>query len=748
MAVSKNKLPIQRVDSSIRLSEITQNDPSWKSSVDWLAATHTRPLIDLPAAQQQAGSEATVGHITGGSMTNAQELVDASVADPNNLSLLYKREGLAQSLALALLTKAHDTADQSLVDALCSGNVAQVQAIMPDGMEPMAQSVAEVMLPNEIVDQVTRLNRALSVPGSSQRDVKMIDSVVGEISRMIEGTTLLEDDIHVVIARGVVEKLQRRAEELKGGAGDVETEGRFVIPAEVEKQFEMARRFLDEIEFRQMDPWEIAASRLKDALDAMRMSGVVDKRVKREIESRMRLQQTMGSMSGADGWIDLKTPKPIQSQLLLVKGSAGLFNHEDLVFYLRGESGLSVGMAGAWNWFERINIGASEKGIADAGSYHDILVDIAADAAFLAKHSIDAATMAEWVQGGMGLQSPVDKEGMWSDAFSNYFMDGNELRKELVRAYMAEQIMRANMGKIGPEKRDMTEYEATKAVELAWSFMVASGEVANFNIGFAGHRDDTELFLTKLDTLDRMKKVKPIGALTCLQRITSIAPPWLRYMSDRTVFGRLNAEDIKIDRMQGDSGAKYIIDYWYGAIVTQKLFELKMVMRAEGTTPTELANQPALKKIGEWAAKAGKYPGVILDNDGKPIVDTANGDTLDALGRPIIVTEAAKVRRERRIRFLLVAGWAEMIVSNIDLKWTVADWKAFKDILIRPIELDEEGTVGTFITPEEMKYIEKTIIGRNVLGVYQKLKTLESIRMTRQKGYPNILKVKHKTFNV
>jgi hypothetical protein len=171
-------------------------------------------------------------------------------------------------------------------------------------------------------------------------------------------------------------------------------------------------------------------------------------------------------------------------------------------------------------------------------------------------------------------------------------------------------------------------------------------------------------------------------------------------------------------------------------------------MRAEGTTPKHLANLPALKKIGEWVAKAAKYPGVILDSNGKPMVDTGKGDTLDTKGRPIIVTEAAKAIRERRIRFLLVAGWAEVAVSNIDLGWTVADWKTFKDILTRPIELDEAGTTGSFITPQEMEFIDKTIIGRNAIGVYKKLGILESIRIARQKNYPIILKPSQGSYDV
>jgi len=752
MAGSVNKLPIQRIDSSIKLSEITHGDAGWKKNVDLLVMSHTRDLVESSPATQQAKSDSTINFVTGGQCGNAKELIDNSNNNPDDLSLLYKKEGVAQSLALAILSKAFDDKNDTLVDALCSGDVAQVEKILPKGMEPMAQNVAEVMLPNEIVDQVTKLNRTLvNTPNSNERNVRTIDDVITNINQMIGNSPLPDGDIHITIAQSVVEKLQRRVEEIvksnKVKTKESENSDRFVIPVEVEKQYDLARSLLDEIEFRGMDPWEISAGRLKDALDALRMSNIVDAEVKQEIESRMRLQQTMGYMSGADGWLDLKTPKPIQNQLLGVKGSAGLFKYEDLRFYLGLENGLSVGMARAWNLFEKINIGASEKGIANAGGYHDILVDIAANPAFLAKHGIDTATMTEWVKGGTGLPSPVDKEKMWNDAFSNYFMDGNEPRKALVRAYMAEQIMNLNKGNIGPENRDMTMYEAVKGVELAWNFMVASGEVSNFNIGFAGHRDDTELFHTKLDTLDRMSKGKPIGALTCLQRITSIAPPWLRYMSDRTIFGRLNAEDIKIDRMKGDIGSKYSIDYWYGAIVTQKLFELKSVMRAEGTTPKDLANQPALKKIGEWVAKAAKYPGVILDSNGRPIVDTANGDKLDAKGRPIVVTEAAKTKRERRIRFLLVAGWAEMIVSNIDLGWNPSEWKSFKDVLTRPFALNEDGKIGTFITKDEMEYIDVNIIGRK-LGMYPNLMQLENIRSSRKRGTWIPSKIEQKSYNV
>jgi hypothetical protein len=539
------------------------------------------------------------------------------------------------------------------------------------------------------------------------------------------------------------------------------------MPKEKELQMDLARKILDILEFRQLDPWSIEGSPYKSYLDSISKDVSVNKDVKQEIETRLRLQKTMGALASAGGW--LEGSSSIMEVLTRAQNECGLFTLKDLNFLLRGKGGLSKATTEAWNMFEEINIGAKqdENGIIKYGNYHQILLDILDDKTFCKKHKVDK--IDGFADAGIIAPEFVDKEGMWVDAYDNYFLDANVERKKVVRAFMAEKIKKGN--------GNVSTYEAEKGVELAWNFMIATGENAIFNTVFAEHYDLSEFMLTKLDTLDRMseKKQKTIGAMTCMRKITSLAPTWLRYMSDRTVFGQLKAEDIKVERLAEIT--KYNMDYWYCSMVTKKIFELKKVMRSEDAAAarefTSAAMPAKLKSMGEWINKAAKFPSVILDKEDKPIysekVIEKNGkvkkDVAEQMrvgrkmkdgtiryydvDRPLTITDLAYERRSRRMRFLMVAGWAEQAISNSELSWTAGSWKTFRDILTREYAFDEDNPkdVKPFISEGDMKIIDSQIMGE-ILGRYPKLDELDKIRKSREKGTWTFLKARPQSFNI
>jgi hypothetical protein len=708
---------------------------------------------------------------------NIDVLIEGIETNPHDEGLFHRRELLTQSLAMAMI---NGTEEQQ--EALVSGDVTKIQEQLPEALVAAARDVRDVIVEPEVGERVTELEFSLlDTPGSTADDAETIDNAIKGIQNWMIQNRVGKNDERRTGAIRIVGMLQMRRNELRevvdGNRGKEnetveavhelvnemkkesnkkeEDEEQTKLPENAEGQREMARKALDAIEELQYDPWSIEASYYKRALDRLvLMKDKLDAGVKQEIMARLRLQRIFGFISGSGGWLDMKTDAPIERQLLNASKEGGLFTIDDVKFFLKGKGGLSVAMAGAWDEFEKINLGKSGRRGVDAGSYNDILVEMAGDAAFLKKMGdkgmdVSLTTIAEYIKGGIAkAEDYVDKEKMWSDAYQNYYSDANEDRKAMVRAFIAEKILRENIGKIGAEKRDMTEYEATKGVELAWNFMEASGETSIYNFVFKGHNDLSELNFTKFDTLDRMAKGKTIGALTCLQKITSMSTTWLRYMSNRTVFSELKAKDVDVEKMAEIS--KYSIDYWYSSIVTEKLFALKMMMRSESASPKELLDPATFKKVGEWIDKAAKYPCVILDYYGKPIIDRSVGskDTEDFEGRPLVVTDAAKNERARRLRFLVVAGWAEQAMSNIDLGWDQASWKTFRDVLTREYSLEEgEERKTSFITKEEMKYIDKYIVG-NIMGSYPKLARLESIRKSRKEGTWNFLKPEQKSFDV
>lgn len=680
--------------------------------------------------------------------------------------------------------------DPVLQDLLGRASAVEIDKMLPDPLKGLGKEVVKNVITNPSIlkglrklDDI-RQNYDLSNPRDKALFLSKIENVYDEITE-IEGLNDEErEQLHMVKAylntemqglsgengeKRTGQSITNRNESVSVNGEDnrkedegeetVRLRGEMEIPREVEKQRDMARKLLDIIEFRHLDPWSLEASEYLRYLEVMRQSEEVDSEVKQEIIARLRVQLISGVMTGAGGWLGERTPLPISSALNKADGEGGLFDVDDMTFLLHGESGLSKSIAFAWDEFEEINIGEGKKG-ADGkyewGSYHNIMLDIIKDKSFCKKMKMDEwsdAKMKDFISAGThpSTEDYVDKEGYWSDAFDNYFTDANLKRKEIVRAFIAEKIVKMNGGRVEREgvvlnaKEKKIKYEAEKGVELAWNLMVASGETSIYNSVFAGHNDLSELMLTKFDTLDRMYKGKPIGAFTCMQDIVSLSPTWLRYMSDRTIFGPLKAKEIKLEKMAEIT--KYSIDYWYSSMITQKIAELKSIMRSEELTSKELG--PAkLKQIGEWVGKVAKFPSIILDHHGKPIVD-GKSDTMDNLGRPLIVTGAAKEKRERRIRFLLVAGWAEQAISNIDLGWDSASWKTFKDMLIREYSFDESqpDKKKSFVTKEEMDYIDSVIMNK-FAGSYPKLKELELIRQSRKEGTWSILKAKPKSFDV
>ena len=151
MAGQMDKLPIQRVDAAAKLGEIVYGDNKWGKNVNDFAARVGLVLNEPDVNRQKLISNDLVSAASSGVYKSSEELVGAYKQNSDSIECCNVVDGFSQSLALALLIKAHVEGNQGIVDALVSGDPVQVKNILPEGMKPMAETVTMVMMPNEML---------------------------------------------------------------------------------------------------------------------------------------------------------------------------------------------------------------------------------------------------------------------------------------------------------------------------------------------------------------------------------------------------------------------------------------------------------------------------------------------------------------------------------------------------------------------------------------------------------------------
>lgn len=631
--------------------------------------------------------------------------------------------------------------NNEMMDLLGKGSAAEIDKKLPEPLQGLGEEVLKNIITNEKVlgvlkelDKKTVEEGWNLMPPTKDEKRVILETYARNLARLDKDIPEGHPERDELVM--ALSYLQTELLDLREGTNTLKTET--VDKAEVddednirrealaspERQLSYARSLLDVLEDRGQKPGDIDAARTMEALDLLFLNPKVDKKVKLEIDSRKRLRFIAAVMGAANGTMSEQARNSVDTALAEMDATSLHLTTEHLRFFFQGEDGLSKSTAKAWDEFQNINIGRGKDiinpdgSVKKVGSYHDILVEISNDVDFCKKNGIDKWPDSRKVAFlNAGTKPAFSKKGYWEDEYDNYFTDSNMERRRLVKEFLAKKIKK---------ELKVSEYEATRGVSLAWDLVRGTQEEVVFNVALAGHHDLTELLLTKDNTLDLMSKGKSVGALTSMDKIVSVAPTWLRFLSNRTVFGKLYSKDIKVDNADNPKSDEV---YWYSAIVKRKISVVVNAMRNEQPKPDEISSG-TLKTLGEQMGKIAKYPSVILDENNEPIMSDSNfieeGRDLnlppqlekDEKGRPLIgIKEGDKKveeKRAERLRFLYVAGLAQLAKNRQELGWSGFDWRKLRPILLAEYQMDEDDPtkISQFITEDKLRLIETTILGR------------------------------------
>lgn len=737
--------------------------------------------------QQKAMSDGLIAEVTAGHCVDAQQLVDESAVFSG---YEYARRGLAEAIVMPIATmkfniegiedpEAKDRVNAAY-DTLLSGDVAQIADILPEGLKELAKDVAEVLVPEPIVDKVTELNQRLvsnvvDSPATRSRDAITINTAVEEL--VVDMTKMGKGSRDQVVTALIIDKFQQRANELGGSQVSgrqsrseelqVLTELKDAVvgsasefPADKEGQMRVARAYLDLLEANEWKPGgSVEAGPTMKALTDFRKVEAgrppLDSEVRQEIETRIRIRFMKSVMSVTGGNLsDSKGGPTIPVAQKEAENMGMLFQESDLKWIFSNKTNkLSKSIQEAWDMYQQMNIEDGGTG------YNWFLKNMMGDPDFCAAQGIDQWSQADRddiLRGGTNRVSQKSHKGAarlyYDDAKDNYFGDSNQDRKGLVRSYMEYKLM----------SRGYSDYEAKKAVVLAWDTVIATGEEAAFNKANISH--GLSLAVHTLNTSRKTSDdLSPIGPETATRRMVQIGTTWLRslgmatpdgkYQGGLTVNRKLLAKDINPIRMKS---IKTNEQYFYGAVMAGAAEPYIGVINAN-VTPKDLTGDTILKTLG-WADKLSKFPAVILDKDGKTMI--LEGDTVkvnngeytvvsnvdnklrlvsggasfeidrrsaqyDSI-KLIAVSEKGDKERAKRLRTIALAGWFTTMLLKPENGWTEGYYKSYmRPFLLAKHEIsnEEANTVEnrSYIEKQELNDLERTIFGFN----YRKLKATE-----------------------
>lgn len=665
-------------------------------------------------------------------------LVDQSKTDKQKEIMTTNLEILAKGTFIAM----QYGGNQEMVDLLGRGSATEIDNALPKPLSGLGERILTNVFSNEQVlgvlkelDQKALEDGWKLMPPTREEKRAVLETYARNLARL--DSAIPEGHPERNELEMALSYIQTELLDLREGTNTLKKEtidkievddegGTREISTNPEKQLALARSLLDVLEDRGQKPGDIDAARTIEALDLLFLDPKVNKKVKLEIDSRKRLRFIAAVMGAANGTMSEQARNSVDTALAEMDATSLHLTTEHLRFFFQGKDGLSKSTAKAWDEFQNINIGRGKDivnpdgSITKVGSYHDILVEINNDADFCKKNGIDKWPNSRRVAFlNAGTNPALGKNGYWEDEYDNYFTDSNMERRRLVNAFLAKKIKR---------ELKVTEYEATRGVSLAWDLVRGTQEEVIFNVALAGHHDLTELLLTKDNTLDLMSKGKSVGPLTSMDKIVSVAPTWLRFLSNRTVFGKLYSKDINVDNADNPKSDEV---YWYSAIVKRKILLVVNAMRNEQPKPDEI-NSGTLKSLGEQMGKLAKYPSVILDENNEPImsdstfIEEGRDPNLppqlerDEKGRPLIgVKEGDKKtaeKRAERLRFLYVAGIAQLAKNRLELGWNGFAWRILKPMLLAGYHMDEDDPtkISQFISESNLDKIEKTILGKRL----------------------------------
>ncbi len=465
------------------------------------------------------------------------------------------------------------------------------------------------------------------------------------------------------------------------------------IPTSPESQLRYVRTILDTLEATNRDTGDYAIATRVHYLESI--ADRLSPEVAREVKARIALVDCYALMRKANGWIE-QPP----SGGMTMGGAAQIAyerNHdlsrEVMEFFFARDSrsmvanGLPIDRA--WDLLQEANF-----------KYEEMIDKVAAH------FGRDPNRMKR------DFTVSFDDDPSLGRVETNFYVDGNDERKNLVREYIVERLGGG--------------YQARKALQLAERLIYATAEASVINRGSQTGNDQlAEAIGLHAYRRSRAHTGRNRGPELHIDEIPGFGISWIRQFSRVTnVNSPLFSKDILPGRIEEGN---YL--YYYSVWVSAKIHPLREEVLNIAPDPKKMLSRGFFQRAVDYFNKADppydvvRVPDrnvlpheVLLDNNGdkyikykgRRVVGVKRGDELvfDFGGGVRVVAEKTK-EGKKRLRSWYIAGVVQMASTEGSLGWTLDDVQDLGNLVSREryAELSEEA--GTFISRESWNWIMK-----------------------------------------
>jgi len=325
------------------------------------------------------------------------------------------------------------------------------------------------------------------------------------------------------------------------------------------------------------------------------------------------------------------------------------------------------------------------------------------------------------------LMSKNEKYRIDKNYYTNLRNDLNLKRREIVKKYMVEEIVK-KVEVRNPDLRGVyTKDEAERAYELARKLSVATYTDSAANVAFADGDDYAELILFKFlryqDGVEtdgkKPAKNKPVGSIETIKYINSLTPPWLATLTDkkpgRGMWRPLKAADINAENINPKSESTY----HFGSIILKKAQEAKMALMTS-LTPKDALDPDKLQKtyerLSKVVAEADKAGWDILDDSFFPMPKV---DGVHIKDRSI----SHLLKAQKYFRAIYVIGVLERATQSSAYGWTKTAYDEFVRLMMKStLFTSQSGEQNeTFISKDQLDWINKAYHPKQIFQSFENI---------------------------
>lgn len=513
------------------------------------------------------------------------------------------------------------------------------------------------------------------------------------------------------------ERLQK-VQQVNNGQELTEASASNEIPTNPESQLRYVRSMLDTLEASNRDTGDYAIANRVHYLESI--IHVLSPEVAKEVRARIALVDCYALMRRANGWIE----QPPSGGMTIGQAAQVAYerNHdlsrEVMEFFFTAiktaddreivANGLPIDKA--WDWLQVANY-----------EYDEVIDKVAAH------FGTDPSRLKK------DLTISFDDDPSLGKVETNFYVDGDDERKNLVREFIVEKLGGG--------------YEAKKALQLAERIMYATAETSVINRGSQTGNDQlAEAIGLHAYRRSRAHTGRNRGPEIHIDEIPGFGISWIRQFSRVTnVNTPLLSKDIRPNRIEEGN---YL--YYYGVWVSAKIHPLREEIMNIAPDPKKMLSRGYFQRAVDYFNKADPPYNVVRvpDRNMLPheVLSESNGDRyIIYKGRKVVGTrqedelvfdfgEGVKVVAEKtkegkkRLRSWYIAGVVQMASTEDSLGWTLDDVQDLGNLVSREryAELSEEA--GTFISKESWNWIMK------INNAPSEMRRLEARRRSRARA--------------